>query len=70
MSTYISHNSIDVSNIVLCGDFNCELDCQHDRSARKLQNLIDSLDLFDILRVKQNDLNGYTWCNGNDVPFS
>ena len=70
MSTYISNYSIDVSNIVLCGDFNCKLDCQHDRSARKLKNIIDSLDLFDFWRVKHKDLNGYTWCNGNDVPFS
>ena len=70
MSIFISHNSIDVSNIVLCGDFNCKLDCQQDRSARKLQTIIDSLELFDFWRVKHKDLNGYTWCNGNDVPFS
>ena len=70
LKTFICQHSVNVNNVTLCGDFNCKLDCKNDKSARKLHDILHMLDLKDIWRTIHNDLSGYTWCDGNNVPFS
>lgn len=35
-------------NVLLCGDFNCRLDNEQDKSSRFLNNLIKQLTIFDV----------------------
>ena len=56
--------------ILLCGDFNCLKDRLHDKSYSKLLDTLRYLDLSDIWLEKHPQLNGFTWCNANDIPTS
>ena len=54
----------------MCGDFNCKLDNLKDQSNSKLKKVISSFDLYDTWHSKHPQLNGYTWCNSEDIPSS
>ena len=43
---------------------------KNDRSSCKLVDMVDYLEMNDIWLEKHDKLNGFTWCNGNDVPYS
>ena len=64
------NNKISEENVIICGDFNCKIDNTADKSSRKLKEILTSLELFDSWKNKHPDLNGYTWCNANDIPYS
>lgn len=66
------------SKIIMVGDFNSVIDGTLDRkgktiinyhpqAAAKIQNLMDSLDLVDIWRLKNPDLIRYTWRRQNQA---
>ena len=54
----------------MCGYFNCKLDNLKDQSNSKLKKVISSFDLYDTWHSKHPQLNGYTWCNSEDIPSS
>ena len=70
LKTFISQNTMNENAILLCGDFNCCKDRLHDKSYSKLLDTLRYLDLSDIWLEKHPRLNGFTWCNANDIPTS
>ena len=57
-------------SIIMCGDFNCKLDNLKDQSNSKLKKVLSSFDLYDTWHSNHPQLNGYTWCNSEDIPSS
>ena len=49
---------------------NCKIAERNDKSSCKLNDIVNCFELRDIWVDKHKELNGYTWCNGNDVPYS
>ena len=43
---------------------------KNDKSSCKLNDVVNFFELNDVWANKHKELNGYTWCNGNDVPYS
>lgn len=52
------------------GDFNCKTNNPQDQSSNKLEKIVSSLEMYDIWHTKYPDLDGYTWCNADNVPSS
>ena len=70
LKTFISRNTLNENAILLCGDFNCCKGRIYDKSYMKLLDTVRCLDLTDVWIDKHPQLNGYTWCNANDIPTS
>ena len=70
LKTFISRNTLNENDILLCGDFNCCKGRIYDKSYMKLLDTVRCLDLTDVWIDKHPQLNGYTWCNANDIPTS
>lgn len=45
-------------NVLRCGDFNCRLDNELDKSLRFLNNLIKQLDIYDVWKTMYPDIKG------------
>lgn len=61
---------VDLDNIIMCGDFNCKTNNPQDQSSNKLNKIVSSLEMYDIWHTEYPDLDGYTWCNADNVPSS
>ena len=70
LKTFVSRNTLNESAILLCGDFNCCKGRIYDKSYNKLLDTVRCLELTDVWLEKNPQLNGYTWCNANDIPTS
>ena len=70
LKTFISQNTTNDSAVLLCGDMNCCQNRVHDKSFSKLKDITTFLDLKDVWLETHPLLNGYTWCNANDLPTS
>ena len=70
LKTFISQNTTNDSAVLLCGDMNCCQNRVHDKSFSKLKEITTFLDLKDVWLETHPLLNGYTWCNANDLPTS
>ena len=71
LNIFLQKQSItEDDSIIMCGDFNCKLDNLKDQSNSKLKKVISSFDLYDTWHSKHPQLNGYTWCNSEDIPSS
>ena len=57
-------------NIVLCGDFNCQLNDGKDKSVQILKKKIDKLRLTDFWKKYCSNFNGLTWCDAENNPKS
>ena len=55
---------MNVENIIICGDFNCVLSKERDKS------LVKNVNLCDVWFDKHKELSGFTWCDGSDTPKS
>ena len=69
VKTFIYHHSMNVENVLLCGDFNC-CNGRSDKSYLKLSQIVKELKMKDLLMNIHKDLNGYTWCDSENVPRS
>ena len=70
IDAWITKYSQEPDNIILAGDFNCNLEKTDDHSANALQKLIKNNYLTDLwLDIRPQDP-GYTWCNGANLPTS
>ena len=48
INTWISQNASNLDNIILCGDFNCQLDVNNnDKSAGTLKKILKMIELND-----------------------
>ena len=70
LKLFISHHCRDENNVIIAGDFNCKIAERNDKSSCKLNDIVNCFELRDIWVDKHKEFNGYTWCNGNDVPYS
>ena len=78
LKTWISQHAANDSNIIFVGDFNCAMSCKdrylqtvnNDKSSRILQELLDYLDVKDLWRQVNPDKEGFTWCDGDNIPKS
>ena len=70
LKLFISHLCIDENNVIIAGDFNCKIAERNDKSSCKLNDIVNCFELRYIWVDKHKELNGYTWCNGNDIPYS
>lgn len=52
MKRFITLHSLQESDKYLCGDFNCSFERKHDKSHKKLAEIINYLDLVDIWKQK------------------
>ena len=57
-------------NILICGDFNCQLNDEKDKSVHILKKMIDKLRLTDLWKKTCSNLNGLTWCDAENNPKS
>ena len=57
-------------NILICGDFNCQLNDEKDKSVHILKKMIDKLRLTDLRKKNYSNLNGLTWCDAENNPKS
>lgn len=56
---------------MICGDFNCPSDnLNPDESVHFLKLLLNKLDLCDLWKHMNGNNQGYTWCNGANIPAS
>jgi hypothetical protein len=70
INTWITKYSLEPDNIILAGDFNCNLEKTNDPSVKTFQTLLKDCNLKDLwLDLRPHDL-GYTWCNGENTPTS
>lgn len=70
LKSFIFKYSVNIENVAVCGDFNCNIENTSDKSSEYLKHALKSLEMYDAWRHKHNTLNGYTWCNGEDIPSS
>ena len=61
---------MNCENVIVCGDFNCNIENTPEKSSEYLKNILKLLNMYDAWRHKHDTLNGYTWCNGEDIPSS
>ena len=59
-----------MENIIICGDFNCVLNEERDKSSACLKKLVKNINLCDVWFDKHKELSGFTWCDGIDTPKS
>ena len=57
-------------NIILCGDFNYQLDRREVKNVKSLHNLLRHFDLYDVWKYEHQSTMVYTWCYANDQPKS
>ena len=70
MQTFINQHSLNIKNVLLCGDFNCTSNKTSDKSTVKLNAVCKNIDLIDVWSEKHGNMTGYTWCDGENVPKS
>lgn len=57
-------------NIILCGDFNFQLNDKCDESLHVLKHIINKFKLTDFWKSEYPELNGLTWCDAENNPKS
>ena len=70
LQSFINNYSMNVENIIICGDFNCVLSKERDKSSACLKKLVKNVNLCDVWFDKHKELSGFTWCDGSDTPKS
>lgn len=70
MKTFINNNSNNISNTILCGDFNCKLNSTTDKSSKLLKEIIKQMKCSDLWEEKNKHSDGFTWCDANNTPRS
>ena len=53
---------MNVENIIICGDFNCVLSKERDKSSACLKKIVKNVNLCDVWFDKYKGLSGFTWC--------
>ena len=69
LKTFISKHSLN-ENMVMCGDFNCQLNNAADKSVRYLQDVIRYSNMDDMWTKHYPGRLGYTWCDARNDPKS
>ena len=69
--TWVNQNATNHDNLIVCGDFNCQLDKSNDKSSSILKKFINMFNLTDswTSSAKSQD-QGFTWCDANNRPQS
>ena len=72
LTSWINRHSKNLECIVLCGDFNCQIDSErNDKSVDILKKIMKTFYLKDSwLHLGKSNEQGFTWCDGNNVPRS
>ena len=70
LQSFINQNSMNLENVLMCGDLNCILNKERDKSAKVLQNITTIMNMSDTWHDLHEQLSGFTWCDGNDIPKS
>ena len=61
---------MNLENVLMCGYLNCILYKERDKSAKVLQNITTRMNMSDTWHDLHEQLFGFTWCDGNDIPKS
>ena len=64
----MNKNAINLENLMICGDFNCQLDQENnDKSNGIRKNIMKSFYLKDIwIHSGKDNEKGQTWCDGHN----
>ena len=68
LTTFINIHALSQSRLVLCGDFNCNINSKTDKSAKILRDCINTLDIKDLWHTIHKNRDGFTWCDASDTP--
>jgi hypothetical protein len=66
LKRFILNNSINLSDIILGGDFNCHIESERDKSSKYLQEFLRQIGI----KEKHDKHEGFTLCDANDIPKS
>ena len=69
INNWVIKHSLEPDNIIIAGDFNCNLEKTDDPSVKNFQNILKNNNLIDLWASLRQDL-GYTWLNGTNTPAS
>lgn len=69
LKSFIEKNCLN-DNIILCGDFNCQINDTSDKSLHVLKNIMNKFNLIDFWKSEFPELNGLTWCDAENNPKS
>ena len=70
VSKWIAKYSMNDENVILVGDFNCNILKDNDRSSHVLKNVLFRFDFVDLWKTLKSDKNGFTWCDGSNTAKS
>ena len=70
LTIFINIHALSKSRLVLCGDFNCNINSKTDKSAKFLRDCINTLDIKDLWHTIHKHRDGFTWCDTSDTPKS
>ena len=70
--TWVSQHAMNLEGLIVCGDFNCQLDSkQNDKSTKTLEKLLKLYSLNDCwISSGKTKINGLSWCDGENIPKS
>ena len=70
VAKWISQYAMNEENLILVGDFNCNVKSEKDKSGKTVRDIIQRFDLVDLWSTLKPDKNCLTWCDGNGLPKS
>ena len=70
LQSFINQNSMNSGNVLMCRVLYCILYKERDKSAKVLQNITTRMNMSDTWHNLHEQLSGFTWCDGNDIPNS